>query len=41
MILPLFLFSIFKNLKETNKIEVKKTPLHIHKSYARPDVRLD
>ena len=31
MILPLFLFSIFKNLKETNKIEVKKNFKNIYK----------
>ena len=31
MILPLFLFSIFKNLKETNKIEVKKNFKKIYK----------
>ena len=31
MVLPLFLFSIFKNLKETNKIEVKKNFKKIYK----------
>ena len=35
MVLPLFLFSIFKNLKETNKIDIKKNfKKNIHKNHA-------
>ena len=35
MVLPLFLFSIFKNLKETNKIDIKKNfKKNIYKNHA-------
>ena len=35
MVLPLFLFSIFKNLKETNKIDIKKNfKKYIYKNHA-------